>query len=373
MKPENERDTMSIRTRPFRFFAAERSYFSAKVRPALRAKRLYFEEVLPTPAAMAEIKERTGLHFIPIVVTPENETWQDTSDILDALDARVPSPALVPTTPVQRVVSYLIELYADEFMILPAMHYRWSTPEGKQEARDAFVAASGNREAALQMASTMGGILPALGVGETTIPAIEAHFFELLDCLETVFADQSFLLGDQMSLADCALLGPLYAHLYLDWVPGRIVRERAPRTSHWIERMNHPAPDDFRGFRAGDELHPGAVALLTLIGRDAAPVILDTVRDFEKWAAAREDDGYEPPRATGFHETQLRGVTMPRYTNAYTLWMLQRPLDAYHALDAASRASVEDALAGSGSDTLLAYRPRHRLEKRNYRLVCRRR
>ena len=55
-----------------------------------------------------------------------------------------------------------------------------------------------------------------VGVGEATIPAIEAHFFDLLACLETVFADQSFLLGEQMSLADCALLGPLYAHLYLD-------------------------------------------------------------------------------------------------------------------------------------------------------------
>ena len=99
---------MTDTARPYRFIAAERSYFSAKVRPALRAKRVYFEEVLPTPAAMAEIKQRTGLQFIPIVVTPENETWQDTSEILDALDARVPSPALVPATPVQRVVAYLL-------------------------------------------------------------------------------------------------------------------------------------------------------------------------------------------------------------------------------------------------------------------------
>jgi glutathione S-transferase len=363
---------MADSARPYRFIAAERSYFSAKVRPALRAKRVHFEEVLPTPAAMAEIKQRTGLHFIPIVVTPQGETWQDTSDILDALEVRVPAPALLPATPVQRVVSYLIELYADEFMILPAMHYRWSTSEGSAEARDAFLAASGHREAALRLADTMSGILPALGVCEATIPAIEAHFSELLACLEAIFADQTFLLGDQMSLADCALLGPLYAHLYLDWVPGRIVRERAPRTSHWIERMNHPLPGDFRGFPPGDQLHPGLRSLLSLIGRDAGPVVLDTVGDFETWAGGRDDDCYEPPRATGFHETKLRGVTMPRYTNAYTLWMLQRPLDAFAALDAAGHASVQRALAGTGCEALLAYRPRHRLAKRDYRLVCRR-
>jgi hypothetical protein len=38
-------EPMSIE--PFRLYGAERSYFTGKVRPALRAKRLYFEEVLP--------------------------------------------------------------------------------------------------------------------------------------------------------------------------------------------------------------------------------------------------------------------------------------------------------------------------------------
>ena len=51
------------------------------------------------------ILPRTGLAFIPIVVTPEDETWQDTSEILDELEARIPSRALYPTTPVQRVVA----------------------------------------------------------------------------------------------------------------------------------------------------------------------------------------------------------------------------------------------------------------------------
>ena len=117
----------SINSPPFRFCGAERSYFTGKARPALRAKRLYFEEILPTPEAYREILQRTGMMFIPVVVTPEDETWQDTSDIIDALEARFPEPALIPATPVQRIVSYLFEVYADEFMLLPAMHYRWST------------------------------------------------------------------------------------------------------------------------------------------------------------------------------------------------------------------------------------------------------
>ena len=148
-------------TSPYRFYAAEISYFSGKVRPALRQKGVVFVEHLPTPAAYREvILPRTGLAFIPIVVTPDDETWQDTSEILDALEARHPEPALYPPTQVQRAIAYLIELYADEFLVLPAMHYRWSFPEGVRKARGDFAATNGDPVAAAKFADRMGGSIP---------------------------------------------------------------------------------------------------------------------------------------------------------------------------------------------------------------------
>jgi hypothetical protein len=79
-------------TAPWRYYGCENSYFSAKVRPALRYKGLPFAEILPTPAAYRDvIRPRTGLAFIPIVVTPEGDTWQDTSEILDAWAAAQPA------------------------------------------------------------------------------------------------------------------------------------------------------------------------------------------------------------------------------------------------------------------------------------------
>jgi glutathione S-transferase len=354
---------------PFRFFGAERSYFTGKARPALRAKRLYFEEILPTAEAYREMLRRTGLIFIPVVVTPEDETWQDTSNIIDALEARFPEPALIPATPVQRIVAYLFELYADEFMLLPAMHYRWSTPEGEKDARGAFAALSGDRETAGRFADQMSLSLPALGVVEATIPAIEAHLDELLGHMEAVLSDQSFLLGEQVSLADCAMMGPFYGHLYLDLVPGRILLERASRVSHWVERANHPNPAAFTGFLPGDALHDSLRPILELIGNDAVPLLLDTLRAFEEWADTRPAGTTEPPRAVGFHATHLRGIEVSRYTSAYTLWMAQRPLDAYAALGDAERSAVDQALQGTGCELLFQYQPRHRLGKRDFKLV----
>lgn len=354
----------------YAFYAAEISYFSGKVRPALRYKAVPYVEKLPTGAAYREvIVPRTGLAFIPILITPEDETWQDTSEILDALEARVPEPPLYPRAPLLRVIALLFELYADEFLVLPAMHYRWSFPESEAKARADFAASTGDPESASRFASRMQGSIAALGVSAASIPGIEAHLLDLLARLEDHFAGHAYLLGSRMSLADCALMGPFYAHLYLDAVPGRLLRERAPRVCHWIERMNHPDPAEPGEWLKEDGLPDSLRELLALIGRDALPVVLDTLRAFDAWAAGRPAGISEPPRAVGFHQTRLRDAAFQRYTSPYTLWMAQRTLDAFRALAAPERERVRAALAGTGCEALLDHGPRQRVGKRRFKLV----
>jgi glutathione S-transferase len=354
---------------PYRFYAAEVSYFSGKVRPFFRYKGIPYEEIAPTPEVYRDILiARIGLAFIPVVITPDDVALQDTSDILDELERRFPEPPVYPATPVQRIVAYLIELYADEFMILPAMHYRWSFPESEAKARADFAQSSGNAETAGRFATRMQGMLPLIGVHPESIPAIEAHLRDLLAILSHHFEAQDFLLGSRMSLADLALLGPLYAHLYLDAVPGRLLRETAPRVCAWIERMNHPTPRA-GAFLAADALAPTLGPLLKLIGADAVPFVIDNVRAFEAWADEKPADMIEPPRGVGFHATTLRGAHFQRFTSPYTSWMLQRPLDAYRALPPAARAPVDRAVSGTGLETLLAFTPHHRMGKRNFKLV----
>jgi hypothetical protein len=211
--------------------------------------------------------------------------------------------------------------------------------------------------------------LPFLGVRAATAPAVEAHLGDLLDLLSAHFAAQPFLLGERMSLADCALMGPLYAHLYLDAVPGRLLRERAPAVGRWIERMNRPDPAASGAWLPDDALAPTLAAVLRLIGRDAVPLILDGARAFDAWAAAQPAEVVEPPRGVGSHDTVLRGVPMQRFTSSYTPWMVQRPCDAYRRLDGGGRALVDRAFAGTGCEALFAYAPRRRVGKRGFTLA----
>jgi glutathione S-transferase len=353
----------------YRFYAAEYSYFSGKVRPALRAKQVPHCELLPTRAAYRTvIRPRVGFDMIPVVVTPEDATWQDSSEILDGLDARFPDPPMLPATPVQRMAAYLTEIYVDEFLILVGLHYRWSFPEAAHYAVRDFFAITGDQRAASGFAEAVQGFTRMTGINSETRPAIEAHARDMLATLEELFATQPFVLGGLPSLADYALMGCLYAHLYLDAVSAKLLRDTAPLTCHWVERMNHPDLDTWSTWTPDDALAPATRRLIELIGQDAVPVILAQARAFDDWADSTAMPDGELPRGVGMHDTQLRGVPMQRLTTPYTQWMVQRVRGAFDALAPGQRVAVERALAGTGCEALLAHRPRHRVARKPFKL-----
>jgi glutathione S-transferase len=325
---------------PYIFHAADVSYFSGKVRPALPQKSM----------------------------TPDGEAWQDTSEILDLLEAAHPEPPLIPKTPLQRVVSYLIELYSDEVALLPAMHYRWSFPESERKARVDFALGSGNREAANGFADRMATGKNMLGVSDETAPAIEAHLRELLDVLSQHFEEHRFLLGDAMSLADCGLMGPFYGHLFRDAVPEKLLLDTAFRVCCWIERMNRP-PREQKGWLAGDTL-PGTLLPVLRVMADGVPMLLDSTETTLTWID--DNPGTPPPRAVGLYETPYRDTQLRLLCRPYSLWMVQRLLDAVARLDATERGHVDAALADTGWAPLLALQPRHRIGKKRNELVVER-
>jgi len=351
-------------SKPWIFMGVDRSHFSAKLRPALRYKQLY---CLEYPPDMGEIVRRTGLGFVPVLITPEGEMLQDTTEIIDAVERRVPEPALIPADPLLGMLCRIFELYADEFFPTVSMRTRWAYPENAAEARRAFAAFSGSEQVGDAVAGRMSSMLAALGVDAATIPAIDAHANDLLAALSTHFAAQPYLLGERLSLADCALMGPLYAHLYLDRVTRAKLYDEAIRVCMWIERCNRPVPEAMGDWRVGvvpDTLR----AVLNLIGADAVPMLLDLETAF--CATTPGAPGAEVPRGAGRYEATLRGASAQAAVRSYVVWKLQRVRDAYAALPAAARQSVAAALRGTGCERLLdPPASAVRLVKHGYKLV----
>ena len=352
-------------SRPYEYHGADVSYFSGLARPALLQKRVYFHEVQPD---YRKIREATGQTFIPVLFTPDGAAWQDTSVILDELEAAHPEPPLYPATPVQRIAAYLVELYGNEGGLMPAMHYRWSFEESIRQARQDFAAGSGNPEASAAFADRMAGSLPLLGVNEATIPAIEAHTAELIDALCAHFEEHAFLLGDRMSLADCGLMGPFYGHLYRDAAPGRLLRETGFRVTTWITRMNRPDPAKQTGWLPDDALAPTFVEALRIMG-DCVPVIEAQVAALDEWADANAKPEDVTERAVGVAAATYRGVDFQAGLRPYTIWIVQRTLDQYTALDEQARSSVDEALANTPWPRLLKLTPRNRIDRRHHALL----
>ncbi len=351
---------------PYRFHAFEVSYFSAKVRPALRYKGLWVDE---RRADLKEIRERTGLSFIPIIVTPDGETWQDSTEIYHRLEERHPEPPLFPSGGVQRMAAHLIELYSDEFALIPAMHYRWGSELGEATARARFCGMTGSHKLGNLAADRMVAARFLVGASPEAAPQIEEHTHDLLAALSSHFEAHPYLLGGRQSFADCALMGPVDGHFFCDLVPRRLLLETAEPVVGWIERCKFPNTDQQGEWLEGDALAPSLVRVLDAMGSDAVPLLLDVLRAFEEWADQRPADQIEPPRAVGSCKTSLRGAPVERATMAYTLYSVQQTLDFHRGLAAADRERVDASLADTAWPRLLAYAPRHRLRKDGFKLV----
>lgn len=359
----------------YRLIGAEASYYTGKVRAYLRWKGIPFEEVLATRDVYREIiVPRTGVQYIPVLLTPDDVAVQDTTEIIDFLEARFPEPSVYPASPLQRLVAILLEIYGDEWLVLPAMHYRWSFAENEAFVLREFgetVHPDGTREEQIAAGRTLSapfsGALPLLGVTARTIPAIEAWYEELLDQLSAHFAAHPFLLGTRPSIGDVGLMGPLYAHLARDPYPARLMRERAPRVWDWVQRMNTPEPRS-GAFLAADGVPETLSPILRRMFAEHLPVLCETADRLAEWLDA--NPGARIPRAIGAHEFRVGGVAEQRMLFPYTVWMFQRAVDTYAAIPAADRPRVDAFLSERGGLTGLQHAVRRRVRRERNRLVA---
>ncbi|KAJ3214426.1 hypothetical protein HDU67_001666 [Dinochytrium kinnereticum] len=173
---------------------SELSYYTAKTRAYLRHKGIHFEETLSTSTLYANlIIPQAKIAMIPILIdTTATKVIQDTKRIVEYLEALHPNPSVAPTTPLSHLLTNLLELWADEWLVLPAMHYRWSF----MNQRDWLIHEFGK--------STMGDVggvkermeagrkafvrfersLPVLGVSRKTAAAVETQLMEVIGVLD---------------------------------------------------------------------------------------------------------------------------------------------------------------------------------------------
>ena len=343
-------------------YGAEFSLYSGKARSYLRYKRIPFDEVLSSLQVYKKIIiPNTGVRFIPVVKTPAGEYLQDTSHIIDTLETVFTDRPVVPATPRQRLASLLLELYGDEWLLMPAMHYRWNHDNQPfifdEFGRSLFPGWPGfvRRVLGKRIAARFSGLLPRLGISDSNRDAIEDWFEnDFLATLNEHFANHDFLFGSHPTIGDFGLIGPMYAHLYRDPYPGKMIRRIAPNVAAWVERMIH-AENISGDLLPDDEVPESLTAIFRRMFDEHWPVLTDTAAQLGQWA--QENPGPGVPRIIGEHEFSINGVTETRAILPHSIWKMQRPLDYYHSLSGMDKQQADEFLQSVGGLDALQFQP----------------
>ena len=263
----------------YRLVGAEESPYSVKVRAYLRYKSLPHQWLTRVQAGEL-FQKHARLPLIPLLVTPDGQGIQDSTPIIETLEARHPEPSIHPPDPVCAFVSCLLEEFADEWGNKWMFHYRW--------AREADQRACSRRLAALMQPDASDAVLDQaaetirermvdrvwfVGSSEQTARQIEDSFSDSIDLLNPHLTDRPYLFGGRPAFADFALWGQLY-NAFRDPTPNELLRTRAPHVVEWIERMHEPgAMGPFEDWRT--------------LSRTLTPVLTDQVAGlFLPWSAA---------------------------------------------------------------------------------------
>lgn len=350
------------------------SYYSGKTRAYLHYKGIPFDDIAPSFRLMqGELKRRVGYTVMPVVVTPDDETLQDSSEIIDWFEAKYPEPSVYPDTPVQRILALLFELYGDEWLLLPAMHYRWNFPAENSEflhremGQAAFPKLPGfiQKKLASKITGRLAGYVKALGITENSIPAIEAWTATLCDQLDAHFAAHDYLFGGRPSIGDYGMIGPFWAHLGRDpWPKANLVGKR-PHLAAWVQRMVTP-PGEYGDWLPDDEIPATLWPIMQRFVKDYWPVLQSTASAVQQRLQTNPEQAL--PRGLGKAEFKLADITEQRVVQPFAIWMAQRPIDAYQQVPASQQAGADQRLAEMGLLEPLQTRLPTRLVRKNRRL-----
>lgn len=142
---------MDVQAKPhpqYKLLGAEVSLFTGKARAYMKWKGIPFKEVMSTDDVYKTlITPHTSLISIPCLLIhypdPDGalgsfEVIQDTKDIIDYFEHTFPSPppstkhvasladhAVLPPSPKRAFAALILEMLADEWLLLQAMYWRW--------------------------------------------------------------------------------------------------------------------------------------------------------------------------------------------------------------------------------------------------------
>jgi glutathione S-transferase len=324
-------------TSVYRVHGVEISPYSVKVRSYFRYKGIPHRWIPRNRDAGNEYQKYAKLPLVPLLVTPDDQGLQDSTPIIEHVDALHPLPSIQPDDPIARFISVLLEEFGDEWGNKWMFHYRWAREVDQLSCAGRIARSMMPTTDEAQFASAVAMVrermvnrVSFVGSSPQTAPQIEDSFRETLAILEPHLANRAYLFGQRPAFADFAMWGQLY-NAWTDPTPGAIIIADAPNLLAWIHRMLWPIA--LGEFEPWSSLAP---TLTPLLNRQVG-------RLFMPWTVANA-----AAIASGSAEfsVELGGRTWTQKPQKYHAKSLATLREKYHALG--DQPALDAILAGAG-------------------------
>jgi glutathione S-transferase len=326
-------------------YGALGSPYSLKMRAVMRYRRL--PHTWHAIGLDAEIRAKVKVPVIPVIRFGPDDWRNDSTPMIEALEALHPQRRLIPDDPADAFLARLIEDMADEWGTKLMFHYRWAPVE--DQAPNAFTLAQQAllgqpratvERAAANMRERQVGRMPLVGCTPRNAAAIEASARRILTLIDAHVPEGLWLFGARPSLADFGWYGQL-SQLARDPTPRALMRRDFPAAFTWVETLDDASGLEPGAWRDPHEPRSAALAgLCALVSELYLPFLAANAKAL----------------AEGVPELSLELLSHP-YAQApfgYQAKCLAVLRTAFAALEPEPRRRVEAALAAGPGAAILA-------------------
>lgn len=332
---------------------AHSSPYSRKMRSVLRYRHIPHEWVVRGSAH--DEMPQASVPVIPVIGWRDgggafHDVMTDSSPQITKIEQMYEGRSIVAPDRATAFLDFLLEDVADEWLTKAMYHYRWANAEDTEKS-GRLLPLDANLQLPDEMAERAHDFVIDRQVGRRAVvgstdangPAIERSYERTLDALQSHLGEHNFFFGTRPGRADFAFFGQLMPLLWWDPTPTAIAVERAPRSimwNQWMDDLSWWRVDGDDGWWSAEDLPDTTRAFFAEAGRNYAPFM---VANDAAVAAGADDvvceiDGAEYRQAPFKYQAKCLGWIRDEYAN----------------LSDADRSRVDDVLAGTGCEILVA-------------------
>ncbi|NQX94408.1 MAG: glutathione S-transferase, partial [Erythrobacter sp.] len=216
------------------------SPFSMKLRAYLRYRRIPFQWCNSIKAhEIAQTKVET--YMVPVIEYPDGRFENDSTPIINKLEESIPARRTEPENEADAFLAFLIEDFADEWLLWPFFLLRWHTQADRTFNSEWINYEALHGQGAGDQFSQMSAFwaerqtkLVKLTCGSPENDTVlKDSLAEFLAIMEDAAKSGLFFFGSRPSRAEIAIFGIL-SQLVQDLTSSSLIRDMAPFTMRWV-------------------------------------------------------------------------------------------------------------------------------------------